>query len=135
MLSGNEKTIKLNLERNSLNIKGCQELSKAIALNSVLKELSIASNQIGLDGVEAISNALLKNQKLELLDVSDNKLGKDGAEKLATGLEKCQLNLRQRSLFYFYPLLSILSSSILFAFITFFPTFWKLTVTLSLIID
>eukprot|EP00943_MAST-04B_sp_MAST-4B-sp1_P008371 g8371.t1 len=88
LLSTNEKTSKLNLERNNLNIKGCQEISKALSTNSSLKELSIASNQIGLEGIEAISNSLINNKTLESLDVSDNKLKKEGAEKLASGLEK-----------------------------------------------
>ena len=69
LLSKNQATISINLDRNEFKHDGCIEISKALATNTFLQELSLASNQ-RLEGVKAVSEALTKNKSLTLLNVS-----------------------------------------------------------------
>ena len=65
-----------------LTSKGVEDLSKALAHNSSLEQLSIEQNRIGDQGVAYVAESLKKNQTLKHLNISQCGLGYSHTSKL-----------------------------------------------------
>ena len=81
---GNKKDLK-TLALNSCNLNGSylEELQKAIAGNTELKELYLFANKIGEEEASFISSMIRNKTKLTSLGLSNNRLCPRGAVQIA----------------------------------------------------
>ena len=77
----------LDLEKNSIGVKGAKAIAEALKDNTVLTTLDLNSNSIGDDGAKAIAEALKVNTVLSTLYLRGNSIGNDGAKAIAEALK------------------------------------------------
>ena len=98
----------INLGKNVLGDKGCEEIMRGIHKNSCIVHVNFSSNEITYNGIESISEFFNRNENIVSLDISShkglhrNRLGVKGGEGVCKILKNsrnlCFLNISGTSL-------------------------------------
>ncbi|OQR90321.1 hypothetical protein THRCLA_09374, partial [Thraustotheca clavata] len=97
---------RLVLARVGMGDTVCDELGRALQINTILRRLELPGNKIGDQGIVALTHGLRDSKSLYLLDLSDNVIGSVGGVKLLQSLCVMVRSLPLRNGFFSAPHIS-----------------------------